>query len=97
MAELARSEGVAVMSMATVNRAFAKALAGKATAEGCVMVWERGDDGKQRQRLTGFVRLPDGNKVTLTRLLDGQADLVAAAVKMANEMIEARGLGGDNG
>lgn len=71
------------MSMAAVNRVFAKALAGKASADGCIMVWERGDDGKQRQRLTCFVTLPNGEKATVTDLFDGRADLVAAAEKLA--------------
>lgn len=73
------------MSMATVNRAFAKAMAGKASVEGVIMVWERGDDGKQRQRLTAFVTLANGGRTTVTGLFDGRADLVAAAEKLAAE------------
>lgn len=77
------------MSMAIVNRAFAKALAGKASSDGCVMVWERGDDGKQRQRLTCEVTLPSGEHVTVTDLFDGRADLVAAAEKLAGQFVAA--------
>lgn len=70
------------MSMAAVNRAFAEAMKGKAGVDGCVMVWERGDDGKQRQRLTCFVTVGNVQK-TVTGLFDGRADLVAAALKLA--------------
>jgi hypothetical protein len=78
--------------MATVNRAFIGALAGKAAAEGILMMWERGGDGKQRQRLTGFVRLPNGVLETVTGLFDGNADLVAAAEGLANDFVASKGL-----
>jgi hypothetical protein len=77
--------------MASVNRAFAKALAGKASADGCVMVWERGDDGRQRQRLTCFVTVGNEQK-TLTTLVDGRADLVAAAEKLAADFATDQGI-----
>lgn len=78
--------------MAAVTRAFVKALEGRASADGCIMVWERGDDGKQRQRLTGFVTLPNGEKATVTGLFDGRADLVAAAEKLAADFAASKGL-----
>jgi hypothetical protein len=72
------------MSMSKVNRAFAEALKGKASVDGCTMVWERGDDGVQRQRLTCFITVGDQPR-TVTGLFDGRADLVGAALKLASE------------
>jgi hypothetical protein len=78
-------------NMATVNRAFIKALDGKASADGIIMVYERGDDGKQRQRLTGFITV-GGTRKTVTGLFDGRADLVAAAEQLAAEFAAANNL-----
>jgi hypothetical protein len=74
------------MSIAAINRAFNKALDGKASSGGCVMRWERGDDGKQRQRLTCEVTA-GSETATLTGLYDGRADLTAAAEQLAAEYI----------
>ncbi len=74
--------------MATVNRAFAKALArGNASSEGCTLTYERGEDGKQRQRLRCLVRRADGSLEQLTILIDGRADPVAAAEKLAADYV----------
>jgi hypothetical protein len=75
------------MSMATINRAFNKALAGKASSAGCIMVWERGDDGKQRQRLSCDVTTPNGQTQTLTGLYDGRADITKAAEQLAADFV----------
>ena len=74
------------MSIAAINRAFNKALAGKASSAGCVMRWERGEDGRQRQRLTCEVST-DGETTMLTGLYDGQADLTTAAEQLAADYI----------
>ena len=74
------------MSMSKVSRAFSAALTGKAASEGCTMIWERGDDGKKRQRLTcGFAR-PSGERGTVTGLYEGSHDLEAAAYELASRV-----------
>lgn len=75
--------------MAQVNRAFFKGLAGKASCQGCTMVYERGTDGKQKQRLMCHVTLPNGEQTIVTDLFDGRADLVNAAEKLAGQFASA--------
>jgi hypothetical protein len=71
---------------ATINRTFAKALAGKATSDGCTIRWECGEDGNQRQRLTWAITFPNGEQTTVTGLYDGRADLVAATDQLAGDV-----------
>lgn len=75
------------MSMASVNRHFQHVIGNAAASRGCTMEYERGEDGKQRQRLTCTVVLPNGDEQTVSGLYDGDADLVLAADHLANEFL----------
>ena len=75
------------MSIGAINRAVAQALAGKGSVEGCTMSWERGEDRKQRQRLNVSVVKPDGERIVLTGLFDGQANLEIEAVSLAKQLV----------
>lgn len=73
------------MSMGLVNRAFAAALGTKGTSNGCVMTYGRDATGKQQQLLLCSVTLPSGSLALAKSTVDGRADLVAAAEKLAHD------------
>lgn len=76
------------MSMRDVHKSFSAGLAGKASCvNGCTMTWERGEDGKQRQRISCAVTLPDGSTSVVSGLFDGQANLAVEAEKLASAFV----------
>jgi hypothetical protein len=77
------------MSIRFIAEAFRRGIGEKATCSSATMKYERDvDTGKDRQVLTFYIQLNDGEMIPFTHRIDGRADPVAGASDAARIYLE---------